>query len=66
MGDLDALAAFAKAHPAARADRIGVTGFCRGGTYTLLFAATIRCEGWPWRVWPDQARLTPAFEMSGR
>ena len=39
MGDLDALVAYAKAHPAARADRIGVTGFCRGGMYTLLFAA---------------------------
>ena len=39
MGDLDALAAYAKQHPAGRADRIGVTGFCRGGMYTLLFAA---------------------------
>lgn len=39
MGDLDALAAYAKKLPAARADRIGVTGFCRGGLYTLLFAA---------------------------
>jgi carboxymethylenebutenolidase len=39
MGDLDALVVYAKAHPAARADRIGVTGFCRGGMYTLLFAA---------------------------
>lgn len=39
MGDLDALVAYAKAHPAARPDRIGVTGFCRGGMYTLLFAA---------------------------
>jgi carboxymethylenebutenolidase len=39
MGDLDALVAYAKAHPAAQADRIGVTGFCRGGMYTLLFAA---------------------------
>lgn len=39
MGDLDALTAYAKQHPAARADRIGVTGFCRGGMYTLLFAA---------------------------
>jgi carboxymethylenebutenolidase len=39
MGDLDALVAHAKAHPAARADRIGVTGFCRGGMYALLFAA---------------------------
>jgi carboxymethylenebutenolidase len=39
MGDLDALVAYAKKHPAARADRVGVTGFCRGGLYTLLFAA---------------------------
>jgi carboxymethylenebutenolidase len=39
MGDLDALVAYAKAHPSAQADRIGVTGFCRGGMYTLLFAA---------------------------
>jgi len=42
MGDLDALVAYAKTHPAARADRIGVTGFCRGGMYTLLFAAHSR------------------------
>lgn len=39
MADLDAIVAYAKKHPAARADRIGVTGFCRGGLYTLLFAA---------------------------
>jgi carboxymethylenebutenolidase len=39
MGDLDALVAYAKKLPSARADRIGVTGFCRGGLYTLLFAA---------------------------
>ena len=39
MGDLDALVAYAKKLPTARADRIGVTGFCRGGLYALLFAA---------------------------
>jgi carboxymethylenebutenolidase len=39
MADLDAIVAYAKQHPSARADRIGVTGFCRGGLYTLLFAA---------------------------
>jgi carboxymethylenebutenolidase len=42
LGDLDALMAYAKQHPAGRADRIGVTGFCRGGMYTLLFAAHSR------------------------
>jgi carboxymethylenebutenolidase len=39
MADLDALAAYAKQHPAARSDLIGVTGFCRGGMYALLYAA---------------------------
>ncbi len=39
MGDLDAFMAYVKQHPAGQADRIGVTGFCRGGMYTLLFAA---------------------------
>jgi carboxymethylenebutenolidase len=39
MGDLDAIVAYAKQHPSAQADRIGVTGFCRGGLYVLLFAA---------------------------
>jgi len=42
MEDLDALVAYVKKHPAARADRVGVTGFCRGGMYTLLFAAHSR------------------------
>ena len=42
MGDLEVLVAYAKKHPAAQGDRIGVTGFCRGGMYTLLFAAQNR------------------------
>lgn len=42
MKDLDALIAYAKWHPACKADRIGVTGFCRGGMYALLFAAHSR------------------------
>ncbi len=39
MSDLDAIVAQLKQNPSVRADRIGVTGFCRGGMYTLLFAA---------------------------
>jgi carboxymethylenebutenolidase len=39
MADMDAIVAYAKQHPNAQPDKAGVTGFCRGGTYTLLFAA---------------------------
>jgi carboxymethylenebutenolidase len=39
MADLDAIVAYAKRQSAALPDRIGVTGFCRGGLYVLLFAA---------------------------
>jgi carboxymethylenebutenolidase len=39
MADLDAVAAYANGHPAARASRTGVAGFCRGGMYALLYAA---------------------------
>ena len=39
MEDLDAIMAYAKQHPSIRADRIGITGFCRGGMYTLLYSA---------------------------
>jgi len=39
MADLTAIVGYVKKLPSARADRIGVTGFCRGGLYTLLFAA---------------------------
>ena len=39
MADLDDIRDYAMKHPAGKADRIGVTGFCRGGMYTLLYAA---------------------------
>jgi carboxymethylenebutenolidase len=39
MADLDAIVGYVKRNPAVQADRIGVTGFCRGGMYTLLYAA---------------------------
>ncbi len=66
MGDLDALTAYAKTHPAARADRIGVTGFCRGGMYTLLFAAHNRdvmaAVAWYGQIKPD---VTPGVRTFG-
>ena len=39
MGDLEAIVAYAKKLPEARADRIGITGFCRGGSTPCCFAA---------------------------
>ncbi len=39
MGDLDTIVAAVKQNPSARPDEIGVNGFCKGGMYTLLFAA---------------------------
>jgi carboxymethylenebutenolidase len=39
MEDIDVILDHARQHPAARADQIGITGFCRGGMYSLLYAA---------------------------
>jgi carboxymethylenebutenolidase len=39
LGDIRAAADYAKQQPWARADRLGVTGFCGGGSLTLHFAA---------------------------
>jgi carboxymethylenebutenolidase len=66
MVDLDALVAYVKKHPAARADRIGVTGFCRGGLYTLLFAAHSRevKAAVPWYGQLKPAR-TPGVRTAG-
>jgi carboxymethylenebutenolidase len=39
MGDLDAITGYVRKHASAQPDHIGITGFCRGGMYALLFAA---------------------------
>jgi carboxymethylenebutenolidase len=66
MADLDAVTAYANKHQAARADRIGVTGFCRGGLYTLLFAARNRgvkaAVAWYGQIRPA---LTPGVRTVG-
>ncbi|MEX2148432.1 MAG: dienelactone hydrolase family protein [Candidatus Rokuibacteriota bacterium] len=40
LGDLKAAADWAKTRPGARADRVGVTGWCWGGSTTIQMAAT--------------------------
>ena len=66
MRDLDALVTYAKQHTAGRADRIGMTGFCRGGMFTLLFAARSRemkaCVSWYGQLRPAK---TPAIRTVG-
>lgn len=66
LADLTALAAWASGRPAARAERLGVTGFCRGGLYTLLFAAhspAVRAAV----AWYGQIRpaMTPGIRTAG-
>ena len=66
MADLDAVVAWAKRHPSARPDRVGMTGFCRGGMYTLLYAARSR-ELRAAVSWYGQLRpaLTPGVRTEG-
>jgi carboxymethylenebutenolidase len=66
MADLDSLVAYASRHPAGRADRIGVTGFCRGGLYTFLYAAHNR-EVKAGVAWYGQLRpaKTPGVRTEG-
>ncbi|MEJ2695863.1 MAG: dienelactone hydrolase family protein [Candidatus Sulfobium sp.] len=58
MADLDALARYAAGHPSALPDRMGVTGFCRGGLYTLLYAAhnreTKAAVAWYGQIKPEK------------
>ena len=66
MADLDAVVAWAKQHPSAKPGRIGMTGFCRGGMYTLLYAAR-SAELKAAVSWYGQLRpaLTPGVRTEG-
>ncbi len=66
MADLDSILEYAKKQPAARSDRIGVTGFCRGGMYTFLYAAHTR-ELKAAVAWYGQIRpaITPGVRTAG-
>ena len=66
MGDLDAIVAYAKKQASARSDRIGVTGFCRGGLYTLLYAGHSKeikaAVAWYGQIKPDKS---PGIRTAG-
>ena len=66
MNDLDAIIGYARQHSAGQAERLGVTGFCRGGMYTLLYAAHNRALGaavaWYGQLRPDK---TPKVRTAG-
>ena len=66
MGDLEAILAYVRQHQAARPDRVGVTGFSRGGMYTFLFAAQSR-EVKAIALWYGQVRVpkTPGVRTAG-
>jgi carboxymethylenebutenolidase len=72
LGDVKAAADYAKQQPWARADRLGVTGFCGGGALTLHFAAEYPgvAAAVPWyghvkRVYKD-APGVDAFSLSDK
>jgi carboxymethylenebutenolidase len=66
MADLDAIVDWVRKQPSAMADRVGMTGFCRGGMYTLLYAAHSR-ELKAAVPWYGQLRpaLTPGVRTEG-
>jgi len=72
LGDIAAAAEYAKRQSWARADRLGVTGFCGGGTLTLHFTAEYPgvVAAVPWyghlkRTYPDAAGVD-AFSLVSR
>ncbi|HEV8309465.1 MAG TPA: dienelactone hydrolase family protein [Methylomirabilota bacterium] len=71
VGDLRAGAEYARKQPAARADRIGVTGFCWGGQMTLTFPAfykdtkaAVAWYGPPSRAHKDDPKPIAALDVA--
>ena len=72
LGDIRAAADYAKQQPWARADRLGVTGFCGGGALTLHFSGEYPgvAAAAPWyghvkRTYPDAAGVD-AFSLADK
>jgi carboxymethylenebutenolidase len=71
VGDLRAGAEYARKQPAARGDRIGVTGFCWGGQMTLTFPAfykdtkaAVAWYGPPHRAQKDEPKPLTALDVA--
>ncbi len=71
LGDVAATIDWAKTRPGARADRVGVTGWCWGGGVVYQVAATnpdiraaVAWYGNPGRPFPDQPAPVGGFEVA--
>jgi carboxymethylenebutenolidase len=73
LGDLRAAAEYARKQPVARADRVGVTGFCWGGQMALtlpaFYPATTAAVAWygpPARAHKDEPRPIAPLDVADR
>ncbi len=73
MGDMTAAVDYARKQPAARPDRLGVTGFCWGGQMTLTFPAfyketkaAVAWYGPPARAQKDDPKPLSALELAAQ
>src|SRR5262250_2837175 len=71
LGDVAAAVDWAKKRPGARADRVGVTGWCWGGSTVYQVAATnpdikaaVAWYGPPARPYPDQPNPVTGFDVA--
>jgi carboxymethylenebutenolidase len=71
LGDVAATVDWAKKRPGARADRVGVTGHCWGGSTVYQVAATnpdmkagVAWYGAPTRPYPDQPNPVTGFDVA--
>ena len=71
LQDLSATAAYAKEQTGARSDRLGVTGFCWGGSTTIQYAAhdqsvgaAVAWYGPPGRGYKDEPQPVSGFDVA--
>jgi carboxymethylenebutenolidase len=71
LQDLSATAAYARGQAVARANRVGVTGFCWGGSTTMQYAAhdkdlgaAVAWYGPPGRAYQDEPQPVSSFDVA--